>query len=127
MTGPATAALMANPNRASARTAWFIPMTVPFISTSGPPLLPVLIVASVWIKLKNCWPCSVLIDLPRPLTIPNVAVGPPFISKAFPRVMTQSPTRMSLVSDSVANGSPSASILRIAISVTMSFPTTVAG
>ena len=81
-------------------------MTVPFISTSGPPLLPVFIVASVWIKLKNCWPCSVLIDLPRPLTIPSVAVGPPLMSKALPRVMTQSPTRMSLVSDSVANGSP---------------------
>ena len=67
-----------------------MPTTSPSNVINGPPLLPLLIAASVCIK-SNKLPFSVVILLSNPLMIPNVTVGPPFNASALPIVIAQSP------------------------------------
>ena len=52
--------------------AVLMPMTFPPASSSGPPELPGLIAASVWIRLESCSPLSVVIERPLADTIPLV-------------------------------------------------------
>ena len=54
-------------------TAVLMPMTAPVASTSGPPLLPGLIAASVWIRLL-IEPVSVSMLRPVAETMPAVTV-----------------------------------------------------
>ena len=56
----------------SAAIAVLMPMTLPSASSSGPPELPGLIAASVWIRLFRAWLPSVLIERPLAETIPLV-------------------------------------------------------
>ena len=60
--------------------AVLIPMTAPVPSSSGPPLLPGLIAASVWIRpLRVVWrrvsSSLTVIWRPRPETMPRVTVS----------------------------------------------------
>ena len=79
-------------------TAVFIPITVPELSTSGPPELPGLMAASVWnmlIRVSVPVPEASLACTVRPLAemIPWVTVGVPADSpRAFPMATTASPT-----------------------------------
>ena len=64
---------------ASWLTAVLMPMTWPALLTSGPPELPGLMAASVWIRLRSCsvlvWVASdAWIWRPRPETTPVVTV-----------------------------------------------------
>jgi len=52
----------------------FTPMTRPLVSSSGPPELPGLIGASVWMTLSMLKPFGALISRPRPLMMPAVTV-----------------------------------------------------
>ena len=106
-------------------TAVVIPTTSPCASTSGPPELPGLIAASVWIAsgivTLDSW-----ISRPSALTTPFVTVGPPGRFRALPMATTSSPTSNSDESPSSSCRRPSASIFRTAMSVGGSRPTTVA-
>ena len=73
-------------------TAVFMPITWPLASASGPPELPGLIGASVWIRPARRSPlvCS---DLLRAEMMPEVTDGPPGASpRALPMATTGSPT-----------------------------------
>ena len=78
-------------------TAVFMPMTCPWLSTSGPPEFPGLMAASVWSSPVrfSVWPLSFWAVSERPSadTIPSVTVGPPARASAFPMARTESPTR----------------------------------
>src|SRR5664280_1692066 len=83
---------------ALAATAVFIPMTLPELSTRGPPELPGLMAASVWNMLVSVSE-EVPDELPactvRPVAemIPWVTVGDPADSpRALPMATTASPT-----------------------------------
>jgi hypothetical protein len=52
--------------------AVLMPMTLPPASSSGPPELPGLIAASVWMRLVSVSPSSVVIERPFADTIPLV-------------------------------------------------------
>ena len=56
----------------SAAIAVLMPTTSPSASSSGPPELPGLIAASVWIRLLRFWLPSVVIERPLADTIPLV-------------------------------------------------------
>ncbi len=58
---------------ARASTAVLMPMSTPSISSSGPPLLPGLMAASVWIRSVNT-PLSLRMVRPRAETTPVVTV-----------------------------------------------------
>ena len=86
------------PSQVSPATAVFMPMTCPAVSMSGPPELPGLMAASVWIMLLSV---SVAEELSSPAvtvrpsaeTIPWVTVGVPACSpRALPMATTASPT-----------------------------------
>jgi hypothetical protein len=77
---------------ASVAPAELIPTTLPDRSNSGPPELPGLIDASVWISPVRCAPVSVSIERSRAETMPSVTVGPPVRSRALPTATTRWPT-----------------------------------
>ena len=60
---------------AGAMIAVFTPMTSPCAVTSGPPELPGLRAASVWMRLSMRRPRSERSDRPRALTTPAVTVA----------------------------------------------------
>ena len=98
----------------SVRIAVLMPITSPFMFTSGPPELPGLMAASVWINDWNCRLGTML----RPLaeTIPAVTVS--CSPNGLPTANTQSPTCMPSELPSFAVGSGlSLSILITARSV----------
>ncbi len=106
-----------------------MPTTRPSMSTRGPPELPGLIAASVWMKSSIAYGFSVRLmmpRLPRPiaLTIPAVMVNSR--PKGLPSASTHSPTRTRSSVASCAVGKPFCSIFRTAMSVDGSPPTTVA-
>src|SRR5215212_10877548 len=77
-----------------AATAVLMPTTWPEALANGPPELPELIAASVWIRPSR-WPSSVSIVRPSADTIPWVTVGPPSRARALPIATTGSPTATS--------------------------------
>ena len=106
-----------------AAIAVLIPMTLPAASRSGPPLLPGLIAASVWMRLVSCWaggPSTVIV---RPLadTIPLVTLFE-YVPSGLPMATTSWPTLSADESPIAAAGRPVASILTIARSVRVSTP-----
>ena len=123
MTRPAMLMGMANP------IPWYppdwetiavlMPTTSPSRFTSGPPLLPGLMAASVWMKFS--YSASLTSVRPRAETIP--AVTEYFNPNGFPTANTQLPTRSLSESPSVAVGRSSPSILMTARSVSGSVPT----
>ena len=103
-------------------------MTEPFTATSGPPELPGLIAASVWMK---SWMLRSLVFgsasvRPFALMMPEVTVKVRFSPSGLPTASTHSPTRAASLSPSGAGVRLSASILRTARSVPGSVPTTLA-
>src|SRR5882724_1932084 len=106
-----------------ATIAVLMPMTSPCMLTSGPPELPGLMAASVWMKSSNGpWPMLRALALTMPAV--TVACRP----KGEPTAMTQSPTCIRSESPSRANLNwplPSSS-LSTARSVFLSRPTTFA-
>ena len=68
-------------------TAVLIPITWPAALTSGPPELPELIAASVWMRSRSV-PCSVSMSRPSAETIPWVTVIPPSRASALPMATT---------------------------------------
>ena len=71
-----------------------MPITWPAAFTSGPPELPELIAASVWMRPFSV-PESVSIERPSADTMPSVTVGPPSSASALPIATTWSPTATS--------------------------------
>src|SRR2546423_15646378 len=76
-----------------AAIAVLIPMTLPAASRSGPPLLPGLIAASVWMRFVSCWaggPSTVIV---RPFadTMPLVALFE-YVPGGVPVATTRWPT-----------------------------------
>ncbi len=98
-----------------------IPMTSPFMFTSGPPELPGLIAASVWRKswFSTSWSSSMC--RPRALMIPWLTewVRP----KGLPRARTQVPTAASSLLPSRAAGRSSRPRLSTAMSALASSQT----
>jgi hypothetical protein len=90
------------------------PITLPFMSSSGPPEFPGLIAASVWIALMKLW------SLPSPAdtgrfraeTMPLVTVASS--PSGAPTAMTPSPTTTSLDAPNCSGGTSVASILSTA-------------
>ena len=72
--------------------AVLIPITRPSTSTSGPPELPGLIAASVWIASTSVSVPATCTVRPRPDTMPVVTVGLPAMPSALPIATTASPT-----------------------------------
>ena len=70
--------------------AVFIPMISPLIFTRGPPLLPGLMAASVWMKFLYVVLFISIFDLPVALTIPAVTVW--LNLNGLPMARTHSPT-----------------------------------
>ncbi len=101
-----------------------IPMTAPLWSASGPPLLPGLIGASVWIRLLS-WPASSVIDRPRALTIPLVTVESR--PNGLPTATTTWPTRSLSLSPRGRAVRLLDWMLTTAVSIEVSTPTTVPG
>src|SRR6059058_389019 len=102
--------------------AALIPTTRPSWSTSGPPELPGLIDASVWMK-SSYGPAPR--NLPLALTMPAVAVC--VSPNGFPIATTQSPTLRASESPNGSVGSGRGALTwRTAISVLSSLPTTLA-
>ena len=77
---------------ASARMAVLMPTTCPDALTSGPPLLPGLMAASVWIRLSSESPDGAVIDRLRADTMPVVTLGASPRLSALPMATTSSPT-----------------------------------
>ena len=109
--------------------ALLIPITSPRTLTSGPPELPGLIAASVWMKswMLLCERLGRSSDRPFALMIPCVTVKVRFSPSGLPTASTHSPTRESSLSPSGAGVNPVASIFSTATSVVGSVPTTRAG
>ena len=102
------------------------PITWPSMLTSGPPELPGLMAASVWMKFSiayGLFPRSMMPSVPRPiaLTIPAVIVKSR--PNGLPSASTHSPTRTASSGARSAAGRPSSSILITATSVDGSAPT----
>jgi len=107
---------------AGCTTAVLMPMTPPRASTSGPPLLPGLSAASVWMTLSTRWPVMLRRLRPRALTTPAVTVDSK--PRGLPMATTSWPTRSRDESPSAACGRPSASARTTARSLHGSAPTT---
>ena len=87
--------------------AVLMPITSPSRLTSGPPLLPGLMAASVWMKSSRS-----VMPRPRPLALTMPAVTVPSRPKGWPRASTQSPTSTSLLLPSLASGSEPPALMR---------------
>ncbi len=112
---------------ASATIAVFMPTTWPAAFTSGPPELPGLMAASVWMRPWRLTPCAVR---SRSLaeTMPRVTVGWPPRLSALPMAMTSSPTcRSSDEPSSAGIRSLTPSTCTTAMSSSGELPTRVAG
>ena len=108
----------------------FTPITRPSAFTRGPPELPGLMAASVWIMsaYRTSWPSDTM-SRPIPETTPVVTVGSVFASwypEGLPIAMAGSPTNRSFESPSGAAGTTPAPIRRTARSVISSEPTSSA-
>ena len=86
----------------------FTPITRPLASSSGPPELPGLIGASVWITLSMRKPLGASISRSRPETIPAVAVRSRPSGK--PMAIAASPTSTESDSASASGVTPSAAL-----------------
>ena len=102
--------------------AVLMPITRPRLSSSGPPLLPGLSAASVWITLSTRWPVMLRKVRPRALITPAVTVESK--PNGLPIATTSWPTRRPADSPSCACGNPEASACTTATSVHGSAPTT---
>ena len=103
-------------------------MTSPRTFTSGPPELPGLIAASVWMKswmLPWPRPGSPLSARPLALTMPEVTVKVRPSPSGLPMASTHSPTRASSLLPRATGGRSLASILSTATSVFGSVPMTL--
>src|ERR687897_507989 len=80
--------------------AVFIPTTRPEVSASGPPELPGLIAASVWMTFSMRRPLSPLMERPSALTTPAVTLR--WKPKGLPMATTSWPTTRFPASPSVA-------------------------
>ncbi len=114
---------MANPIEPLRAAMLLMPTTSPAMLMSGPPELPGLMAASVWMKSKPG--AATVRGAPLRLTIPNeTECSSP---KGCPSASTNSPTRMRLESPSGSTGSPEApSIFSTARSTRASLPSTLA-
>jgi hypothetical protein len=107
------------------------PMTSPFAFTSGPPELPGLMGASVWMASKNTWgatpdDCPGCTGRSTALTMPLVTVSAR--PSGEPTAMTGSPTATPVELPSVRAGNrPTPSALMIAMSAYGSRPTSLPG
>src|SRR5215203_5431541 len=105
--------------------AVLMPTTLADALASGPPELPGLIAASVWITFSMSRPLSPLIERPRALTTPAVTLR--WKPRGFPIATTSWPTTRSPASPSVATvGSSSVSKRTTARSLGGSSPSTSA-
>ena len=102
-------------------TAVLMPMTLPPASRSGPPLLPGLIAASVWIRLFSRTPESTTTLRPVADTIPLVTLFV-YVARGLPIAIASWPTLRSLELPIGAAGRPVASTLTMARSVRVSIP-----
>ena len=103
-------------------TAVLMPMTWPLLLARGPPELPGLMAASVWIM-----PVRVSSDRLRADTMPRVTVGSPRRPRALPMATTSSPTLTAADDPSSATASPEAPVIcSRAMSLPLSAPTRVA-
>ena len=101
----------------------FMPITWPRRSKVGPPELPRLMGASIWMKLVYCWP----FPMSRPSEETMPAVTELERPKGLPTATTQSPTRSLLSSPNSTVGSGlSLLILSSAMSVAASVPISLA-
>ena len=101
----------------------FMPITWPRRSKVGPPELPRLMGASIWMKLVYCWLPSMLRLSEETMPAVTELESP----KGLPTATTQSPTRRRLSSPKSTFGSGrSLWIFNSATSVTGSLPTRVA-
>ncbi len=117
MTGRAWSMDIANPMpSAFPAIAVFTPITSPLALTKGPPELPGLIAASVWMSRVSRLPdnCS---SRSKAETIPVVTDGVSPRPNALPMARTSSPTSTSEDLPSLADGRSSPSILRTARSL----------
>ena len=101
--------------------AVLMPMTLPLGSNSGPPLLPGLIAVSVWMRFVRTSPDSTGMLRPSAEMIPLVteSVNSP---SGLPMAMACWPTWIVDESPIGAVGSPVASTLTMARSVSVSMP-----
>ena len=104
--------------------AVLIPITRPSTSTSGPPELPGLIAASVWIASTSVSVAATCTVRPRPDTIPVVTVGLPAMPSELPIATTASPTWSASELPRRTVGSPVRLIFRTARSWVVSSPST---
>src|SRR2546427_772755 len=102
-----------------ASMAVLMPTTWPAASRSGPPLLPGLIAASVWIRLVRWTPAWISMLRPVAEMIPVVTVLV-YVPSGEPIAIASWPTLMSADRPIGAEGSPVASTLTIARSVSVS-------
>ena len=105
----------------SAAMAVLMPTTLAFASSSGPPELPGLIAASVWMRLLRVWPSSVVMVRPVADTIPLVTELE-YVPSGLPIAMTSWPTFNASDTPSAAVARPVASTFTIARSVRVSMP-----
>ena len=101
--------------------AVLMPMTLPSASSSGPPELPGLIAASVWMRLVSDLLPSVVIERPLADTMPLVTEFE-YVPSGLPMATTSWPTLSASDSPIAAVGRPVASTLTIARSVRVSMP-----
>ena len=102
--------------------AVLMPMTLPSASSSGPPELPGLIAASVWMRLlRRLVEPSVVMVRPVAETMPDVTEFE-YVPSGLPIATTSWPTLSASDSPSAAVGRPVASTLTIARSVRVSMP-----
>ena len=106
--------------------AVLMPMTLPFESTSGPPELPGLIAASVWMALNSVsLPTSTTRSRPEMMPVVTVAPLPSDRPSALPMATTESPTWSWSESPSSRVGRPVLSTFTTARSRRVSAPTTL--
>src|SRR5829696_8315867 len=106
--------------------AVFMPTTRPAASASGPPELPGLMAASVWMTFSIRRPLSPLMERPRALTTPAVTLR--WKPKGLPMATTSCPTTRFPASPSVAAVGSSSGVKRTtARSLGGSSPKTSAG
>src|SRR3954468_21070566 len=104
--------------------AVLIPITFPPASSSGPPELPGLMAASVWMRLVSDSLLSVVIARPLADTMPLVTELE-YVPSGLPIATTSWPTLSASDSPMAADGRPVASTLTMARSVSVSMPYTL--
>ena len=111
----------------SVATAVLMPTTAPEASASGPPELPGLMAASVWIRFViRVAPLSTAMSRPLPETMPLVTENE-YMPSGLPTAITSWPTLSPSLLPIGATGRPVWSTFTIARSVSVSIPYTVPG